>query len=139
MEKLPQKGDTYNFYDDGKIGRKYTAQVIRVIPFNESNNITFKARLNDDGELSTYYNKECGIDDQYIYEKSLCDIWSKSVIEISWVFADKTDYFVECSIPEYDEDTIWFARTKGGGWFSMDIQNSWQGGRLDVENKYKTK
>lgn len=26
-------------------------------------------------------------------------------------------------------------RTKNGGWFSINIQSSWQSGRLDVDNK----
>ena len=33
----------------------------------------------------------------------------------------------------YDENTIWFVRTVQGGWFSMDVQNTWQSGSLDVD------
>ncbi|MFR6305656.1 MAG: hypothetical protein ACLUNR_02360 [Bacilli bacterium] len=43
-----------------------------------------------------------------------------------------TDYFIGCYIPKYDNNLIWFARTKYGTWFSMDIQSNWQGGLLDV-------
>ena len=33
----------------------------------------------------------------------------------------------------YDENTIWFVRTVQGGWFSIDVQSSWQYGSLDVD------
>lgn len=51
---------------------------------------------------------------------------------ISWIYAPITDYFVEVSCPKYDKYNLWFARTKDGGWYSLDIQSGWQGGRLDV-------
>ena len=47
-----------------------------------------------------------------------------------WCYAEETDFFVECSIPEYDENTIWFVRHVSGGWFSMDIQQGWMSGKL---------
>ena len=50
-----------------------------------------------------------------------------------WLYAEETDFFVECEIPGYDENTIWFVRTVQGGWFSMDVQSSWQSGSLDVD------
>ena len=42
----------------------------------------------------------------------------------------------------YDENIIWFVRTVQGGWFSIDVQSSWQHGSLDVdgsiyENRFK--
>jgi hypothetical protein len=49
--------------------------------------------------------------------------------------AQKTDYLIECAIPDYDENNIWFAMTTEGGWFSMDIQSGWQAGRLDVDGE----
>lgn len=33
------------------------------------------------------------------------------------------------------ENDLYFVRTKNGGWFSMNIQSSWQSGRLDVDEK----
>ena len=33
----------------------------------------------------------------------------------------------------YDENIIWFVRTVQGGWFSIDVQSSWQYGSLDVD------
>ena len=50
-----------------------------------------------------------------------------------WLYSEETDFFVECEIPGYDENTIWFVRTVQGGWFSIDVQSSWQHGSLDVD------
>jgi hypothetical protein len=55
-----------------------------------------------------------------------------SALNCSWIWNGDTDYFIGCYIPEYDDHLIWFARTKYGTWFSMDIQSNWQGGLLDV-------
>lgn len=54
-----------------------------------------------------------------------------------WIFGKTTDCFIGCDIPNYDENEIWFARTKGGEWFSLDIQSCWQGGLLDVDSELK--
>ena len=55
-----------------------------------------------------------------------------SALNCSWIWNGDTDYFIGCYIPKYDNHLIWFARTKYGTWFSMDIQSNWQGGLLDV-------
>ena len=47
----------------------------------------------------------------------------------------QTDYFIACSIPEFDDHIIWFVRKKDDGWFSMSIQSDWQGGYLDVDGE----
>lgn len=135
MNSIPQKGKTYKFYDDGKTSREYDAVVLRILTKDETKTIKFKARLDDDNELSTYYDKSWGFDEQYTFHKSLYDIWKDAVKNIDWVFSNDTDWFIECSIPLYDEYPIWFARTNNGGWFSLDIQSSWQGGLLDVDNQ----
>lgn len=135
MNSIPQKGKTYKFYDDGKTSREYDAVVLRILSKDEAKAIKFKARLDDDNELSTYYDKSWGFDEQYTFHKSLYDIWENAVKNIDWVFSNDTDWFIECSIPLYDEYPIWFARTNNGGWFSLDIQSSWQGGLLDVNNQ----
>lgn len=131
IAQVPQIGKTYKFYDDGKASREYDAIVKRIISKTDAKTIMFKARLDEDNELSTYYNKE--LDNEYIFEKSLHDIWQDEVKNTDWIFVEDTDYFVECSISDYDEYPIWFARTKTGGWFSMDIQSDWQGGLLDTD------
>lgn len=52
-----------------------------------------------------------------------------------WIWNKTTDYIIACDIKDYDKNLIWFARTTDGGWFSMDVDKSWQGGRLDVDGK----
>lgn len=52
-----------------------------------------------------------------------------------WIWNKTTDYIIACDIRDYDKNLIWFARTVDGGWFSMDVDKSWQGGRLDVDGK----
>ena len=52
-----------------------------------------------------------------------------------WIWNKTTDYIIACDIRDYDKNLIWFARTVDGGWFSMDVDKEWQGGRLDVDGK----
>lgn len=52
-----------------------------------------------------------------------------------WIWNKTTDYIVACDIKDYDNNLIWFARTVDGGWFSMDVDKSWQGGRLDIDGE----
>ena len=132
MITIPQIGKTYKFYDDGKASREYDAIVTKIVSKDDAKTIMFKAYLDEDNELSTYYDNE--LDNEYTFEKSLYSIWQDEVKNTDWLFAEDTDYFVECSIPDYDEYPIWFAGTKSGGWFSIDIQSDWQGGLLEVDN-----
>jgi hypothetical protein len=64
---------------------------------------------------------------------NLLDIHSNEIKNCDWIFAPETDYFIEASCPVYDDNNLWFARTKDGGWFSMNIQSWWQSGELDVD------
>ena len=66
---------------------------------------------------------------------SLYDIWVDEKKRCDWIYDDYTDYIIKASIPGYDDDYIYFARTKNGGWFSMDVTNWWQSGRLDIDGK----
>ena len=52
-----------------------------------------------------------------------------------WIWNKTTDYIIACDIKDYDNNLIWFARTVDGGWFSMDVDKSWQGGLLDIDGK----
>lgn len=54
-----------------------------------------------------------------------------------WIWNKTTDYIIACDIKDYDNSLIWFARTVDGGWFSMDVDKSWQGGRLDVDGEFE--
>ena len=52
-----------------------------------------------------------------------------------WIWNKTTDYIIACDIKDYDNNLIWFARTVDGGWFSMDVDKTWQGGRLDIDGE----
>lgn len=52
-----------------------------------------------------------------------------------WIWNKTTDYIIACNIKDYDNNLIWFARTVDGGWFSIDVDKSWQGGRLDIDGE----
>lgn len=138
MVKIPQLNKQYPFFDDGKISpsRFYIAEVTRIITTKEAKNIMFERTNEDDIHVSM----------------SLLDIWKEEVDShrnsnsfsvlnkgsngnagSPWLYAEETDCFIECSIPDYDENKIYFARTVWGGWFSMDTAGWWMSGELDVE------
>lgn len=125
---VPEVGKDYHFFDDGKItrSRHYIATIKRIITKEEAKSIIF--------ELTEYFHTDNG-DDYYNYKSSLYDIWKNETEEYDWIIAKDTDYIVEAAIPEYDDNLIYFVRTKDGGWFSMNIQSGWQGGRLDIDGK----
>ena len=52
-----------------------------------------------------------------------------------WLWNKIPDYIIACDIKDYDKNLIWFARTVDGGWFSMDVDKSWQGSRLDIDSE----
>lgn len=113
-QRIPKKNEKFMFFDDGKLslGRMYSATVINV----------------------------CSADDAPKYVK---DAQQSEMNDNDWLFIKDedgkyvTDVFIECSIPDYDDNTIWFVRTKDGGFFSLDIQSGWQGGRLDIDERMK--
>ena len=125
-QPLPKIGQQYHFFDDGKItpSRHSIATVTRVVPFSEADSIIVKVREWDEE-----------IDDPIYVDKHITEVWKNDVIEHYWIMNAETDYLIECSIPDYDDNLIWSARDYAGGWFSMDIQSDWQAGRLDVDGK----
>ena len=58
---------------------------------------------------------------------------AKTTIGEPWLYAENTDYFIELSCPIYDDNKLYAVRTVNDGWFTLDIQSSWQGGTLDVD------
>lgn len=110
---IPEIGKEYHFFDDGKtsLSRHYVCKCERVITPEEAKEIIFDL---DDGKITLY------------------DIWKDTSSKCTFLFAKDTDYFVEVSCPSYDENNLWAVRTKDGGWFTLDVQNDWQGGRVDV-------
>lgn len=140
LDEIPVKGKQYHFFDDGKINpsRHYTATVVDIISPEQAKNVIIK-------------KVEC--EDEYIDKVSLYDIWiaeidnhrqSENFIVLTghstepgapWLYAEETDYFVKCSIPEYDDNDIWFVRTIKGDWFSLNTVNFWMAGKLDVSGQ----
>lgn len=100
---IPKKRQIYNFFDDGKCS---------------------PSRL-----YKAYIKKVIPFNKADIHLKIHL---VNSALNCSWIWNGDTDYFIGCYIPKYDNHLIWFARTKYGTWFSMDIQSNWQGGLLDV-------
>ena len=101
---IPKKKQIYNFFDDGKC----------------SSSRLYKA----------YVKKVIPFNKADIHLKIHL---VNSAFDCSWIWNGDTDYFIGCYIPKYDNHLVWFARTKYGTWFSMDIQSNWQGGLLDVK------
>jgi len=128
LKPIPEIGKQYHFFDDGKISfsRHSIATVVEILTIEQAKHRTFNIWDRDIIDAKeNIYKAEC-------HSKSLYDLWKEEVVRCYWLFAPETDVFLCCAIPEYDECLIYFARTKYGEWFSLDIQSSWQGGRLDI-------
>lgn len=124
LKPIPEVGKYYHFWDDGKLssGRHYICRCERIITVEEAKSIMIK------------------VPNEYIDDImdtiSLYEHWHDDEMpNHNWLFETETDYFIECSCPEYDEHNLWFVRTKDGGWFSIDIQSGWQSGRLDIDGE----
>lgn len=124
LKQIPNIGEFYHFWDDGKTSpsRHYICKCERIITPEEAKSIIVTVPEWDYDKNENIFN-----------EIPLYEQWKIEVLNCDWLYAKDTDYFVECSCPKYDEDNLWFVRTKDGGWFSMNVQNSWQGGRLDID------
>ena len=126
---IPEVGKEYHFWDDGKSSptRHFICRCERVIPYKEAKNIVFELKDYPDPKNSELFIP---------YKVSLKEIWKKESSHANWLFAEDTDYFVEISCPVYDDNNLWAARTKDGGWFILDIQSSWQGGEIDIDGEH---
>ncbi len=135
--KIPILENNYYFFDDGKTSpsRCYKAKVINIIPYNKCDKV-FEIPYEKTTILKSL--KEIHKDEVDSHRQSgNLKILSKGASTepgSPWLYAEKTDFFIECEIPGYDENNIWFARDVSGGWFSLEIQDNWQSGRLDVNN-----
>lgn len=122
-QDLPKIGEYYHFFDDGKtsMSRHYICRIERIITPEESKNIkvkvprwNFKTNQNDFEEIT------------------LWDRYHEQIRGHDWLYLPITDFLIEASCPTYDKDNLWFIRQKNHGWFSIDVQNGWQGGELDI-------
>lgn len=121
MQSIPEIGKEYHFFDDGKTGpsRHYICRCERVIHIGEAASMVIDTK-DEDGNP---------------YKETLFEIWVREKESCDWLFSESTDCFVEISCPKYDDNNLWAVRTKDGGWFTMNIQSWWQGGRMDVDGK----
>lgn len=103
---IPKVNQTYMFFDDGKISYSRMYQA------------TVK-------QVMVYDDAPDKVKKAFERESKTHD----------WIWNKTTDYIIACDIKDYDKNLIWFARTVDGGWFSMDVDKEWQGGRLDVDGK----
>ena len=124
QDNIPEVGKYYHFWDDGKVspGRHYICRVEELIPRDIAKGIEVTVPDWDDVHK---VNFSCQTD--------LFGHWKNEVEYCNWLYADDTDFFVRISVPQYDDDYLYAVRTKHGGWFTLDIQSSWQGGELDVD------
>lgn len=139
LKPVPKIGSSYHFFDDGKIkeSRHYIATVLDVITPEQTKNIMF-SRADDEisFEISLYEIWRNEIDD-HRQDTNFKVIAAGVSMEVGapWLYAEETDYFIKCSIPEYDENDVWFVRTVNGGWFSLDTNSWWMSGELDVDGR----
>lgn len=100
----PVLGQTYNYFDDGKIkpSRKLEVVITEIIPFDKINSETLES-------------------------------WKEEAKECYWLYAKETDFFVKADLKVSDDKTekIIFVRTinNNDGWFSL----GYWGGRLDID------
>ena len=89
---LPIIGQTYNFFDDGKISltRRMDVVITEIIPFKKIDSNTSK-------------------------------FWKGDIAGLDYLYAKNTDYFIkaELKISESKTTEIIFVRTVDNGWFSL--------------------
>lgn len=136
MEQVPVIGEQYHFFDDGKIreSRHYMATVLDIITPEQTKDIYINRQWEDTPvSLYTIWREEI---DRHRQGNTFKVLTSGSMeFGAPWLYTEETDYFIKCSIPDYDENDVWFVRTVDDGWFSLDTVNTWMGGRLDVSGE----
>lgn len=135
VDKVPKVGDKHHFFDDGKMSesRHYIAEVVDVITLEEAKNINITlVDGSDEPQVYTLYElweDEVNEHRQGEYPSILVDKEHTKPFA-PWLYEETTDFLVKCSIPNYEEDFVWFARTIDGGWFSFNTTSTWMSGRL---------
>lgn len=51
--------------------------------------------------------------------------WSENLNYNPNIFNEMTDVFIQTSIPEYDDDPIYFVRDIHGSFYSIEVTNDW--------------
>lgn len=120
MKNLPIEGKYYNFFENGLVSPSthFICRVERIIPIEESQ--------------ATLFLEYCDLETGECYRDKLWNIWVDNKDLYPNIFSESTDCFIECSCPKFEEELLYLARTINGGWFSMNIQNKYQLGELDI-------
>ena len=101
---FPVLGQTYNYFDDGKIkpSRRMEVVITEIIPFNK-------------------------------IDKDTLNEWKQEVKDCWWLYAKETDFFIKADLKVSDDkiEKIIFVRTinNSDGWFRL----GWWAGRLDID------
>ena len=126
LEPIPEVGKYYHFFDDGKLSpsRHYICRVERLLSKEEANDIMVDV---------PYWNSMTNENETVTI--TLFEKWQEEKEDVDFLYSEDTDYFVELSCPEYDNNNLYAVRTQDGGWFTLDVQSFWQTGSLDVTGK----
>lgn len=119
------------------MGKKINSKQIK---FNENPipKVNQTCMFFDDGKISYSRMYQATVKQVMVYDDAPDKVkkaFERESKTHDWIWNKTTDYIVACEIKDYDNNLIWFARTVDGGWFSMDVDKSWQGGRLDIDGK----
>lgn len=119
------------------MGKKINSKQIK---FNENPipKVNQTCMFFDDGKISYSRMYQATVKQVMVYDDAPDKVkkaFERESKTHDWIWNKTTDYIIACDIKDYDKNLIWFARTVDGGWFSMDVDKSWQGGRLDTDGK----
>lgn len=133
MELIPKVGAKHHFFDDGKIreSRHYIAEILELITPEEAKHIKINRHSFNQHNSTLYDIWREEVDDHRTSENfKVLGIGVSDKPGSPWCYAEDTDYFVRCSIPDYEDADVWFVRHVNGGWFSLNTVNWWMAGRL---------
>lgn len=121
--KIPRIGKCYHFWVDGKssTAHHYVCKCERIVIPSQARYLKINESIWDNEQ-----NAE-------IKETNLYDIWQENVKARPWLYSERTDYLIECSCPQFDNNHLWFVRTVDDKFFSLNIQSSHQSGLLELK------
>ena len=119
------------------MGKKINSKQIK---FNENPipKVNQTCMFFDDGKISYSRMYQATVKQVMVYDDAPDKVkkaFERESKTHDWIWNKTTDYIVACEIKDYDKNLIWFARTVDGGWFSMDVDKTWQGGLLDIDGE----
>lgn len=137
IEIVPQIGHEYHFFDDGKVtlSRHSIAKVVDIITPEQAKHIPIEYIHNEylEKPITNLYDVWKAEIDSHRQTTSFRVINGSDTKPGSpWLYSEETDFFVKCTIPDYDDNDVWFVRTVRGKWFSLNTVGTWMGGLLDV-------